>query len=158
MNKPPFLFLCLLISTAALLVSCGKENSGLFKDGCYSAVASNFDSRGWKDYLTIIVSGGEIIHAEYNAFNVKGFIKSWDMDLKRDMYAASRTYPNAFGRYYTRYLLKYQSTEGINVMSGASRSYPLFIALGEAVLENAREGYNVTVEVNLYGEYEGTPD
>jgi len=154
---PKTLFLFLLIFVIVPLISCGGNNS-MFKDGCYSAVASDYDSRGWKDYLTIIVSGGEIIHAEYNAFNMRGFVKTWDMDLKRDMYDLNRTYPSAYIRYYTRYLLQYQSTEGINVMSGASESYPLFIALGKAVLENAREGNNVTVEVHVDGENEESPD
>ena len=137
---------CLII--ALLLVSCDRNSSAL-KDGYYAAEAAVFDEYGWKEYLVICVSGGRIILVEYNAFNPSGFIKSWDMDYMRAMNAVDGTYPNVYSRHYGRLLLENQGTEGIDALSGASHSHPVFLALAEAVLKNAREGNNRTALVHI---------
>ena len=137
---------CLAITV--LLVSCGRNGSAL-KDGYYSAEAAAFDEYGWKEYIAIRVSGGRIILVDYNAFNPSGFIKSWDMDYMREMNATDGTYPNAYTRHYARLFLEYQGIEGIDALSGASHSYPVFSALARAVLKNAREGNSKTALVHL---------
>ena len=137
------------ILAGLLLLSCGRNSSAL-KDGYYNAESDEFDYEGWKEYLTICVSGGRIILAEYNAYNHSGFIKSWDMDYMRDMSAWGGTYPNLYYRHYARLLLRFQEeTSEIDVLSGASRSYPVFIKLAEAVIRNACEGNSKTTLVCL---------
>jgi len=132
---------CLIIIVFAVLplLSC-ERNSSELKDGYYTSELAEFDSYGWKDYVTICVSGGRIIMVEYNAYNLSGFLKSWDMDYMRLMSASVKTYPSEYARHYARLFLYYQKTEGIDVLSGATDSYPIFIKLAKAVLENAREG------------------
>jgi major membrane immunogen (membrane-anchored lipoprotein) len=110
------------------------------QDGYYTAEAAEFDSHGWKEYVTVYVSGGRITLVEYNACNDSGFIKSWDMDYMRQMNALCGTYPNAYTRYYGRALLNNQGTEGIDCITGATNSYHVFLALADAALENARRG------------------
>ena len=63
-----------LVLVSLALLSCGSRASDL-KDGYYTAEQAEFDEHGWKEYVTICVSGGEIILIEYNAFNASGFIK-----------------------------------------------------------------------------------
>jgi major membrane immunogen (membrane-anchored lipoprotein) len=150
MTKKTFFFL-LILFIVALLVSCG-ENSSVLVDGYYSAETAAFDSYGWKEYLTICVSNGRIIFVEYNSFNAAGLIKSWDMDYMRQMNAESGTYPNAFTRYYSRLFLENQGIDGIEALSGASYSYPVFIALAKAVLASAGEGNKKTVQVHTIEE------
>jgi major membrane immunogen (membrane-anchored lipoprotein) len=131
-----------LVLTGFLIVlfaSCSAGGS-VMQDGYYTAEAAEFDVHGWKEYITICVSGGQIIVVEYNAYNASGFIKSWDMDYMRLMNAIDGTYPNAYTRYYSRQLLIRQGTEGIDRITGATASYNTFINLAKAVLENARQG------------------
>ena len=134
----------------AVMISCGKEGSSL-KDGYYTAEAAAFDEHGWKEYVTICVSGGRIILIEYNAFNTSGFIKSWDMNYMRMMNAADGTYPNAYTRYYAGQMLGRQGTAGIDSISGATNSYRSFLKLAEAALENARQGNAETMLVRIEG-------
>jgi len=122
-----------------ILCSCSKNVSSM-KDGYYIAEMAEFNERGWKDYLTIRVSGGKIIHVEYDANNPSGFIKSWDMEYMRAMKEHVGIYPNAYTRIYSEGLLKNQSTAGIDCISGATYSFHVFIQLAEAVLENAKIG------------------
>jgi major membrane immunogen (membrane-anchored lipoprotein) len=131
-----------------LYISC-TGNSSLLKDGYYTAEAADFDSFGWKEYVTIRVSGGQITLVEYNAFNPSGFIKSWDMDYMRLMGALGETYPNAYTRYYGRQLFEKQGTSGVDRLSGATNSYNTFLQLADAALKNARRGDRETRLVNL---------
>jgi len=135
-----------LLFLPGLLVSCGRDNSVL-KDGYYTAEEAEYDSKGWKEYLTICVSGGQIILVEYNAYNPAGFLKSWDMDYMRDMNSTDGTYPIAYYRYYGRKLLESQSVEEIDALSGATESYNIFVILARAVLKNAGEGNRGTTLV-----------
>jgi len=123
-------------------------NDYALQDGYYTAEEAGYDSAGWKDYLTICISGGQIIVVEYNSYNPAGFLKSWDMDYMREMNTTDGTYPNTYSRYYCRQLLERQDVEGIDALSGATRSYLSFIELSKAVLQNAREGNRSTTLVD----------
>ena len=137
-----------VIICVLILFSCNAGNTAL-KDGYYSAEAADFDSHGWKEYLSICVSGGKIILVEYDAFNASGFIKSWDMDYMRQMNAENGTYPNAYFRHYTGQLLKTQGVTSIDTLSGATTSGYTFLRLAEAVIENARKGNSKTALVDM---------
>jgi major membrane immunogen (membrane-anchored lipoprotein) len=137
----------LWIVLIAICLSCAGRNDGL-RDGYYTAVAADFDKYGWKEYVTICVSGGRITMVEYNAFNYSGFIKSWDMEYMRVMNAEDGTYPNAYTRFYGRQFLEHQGTSGVDLISGATTSYRTFIALADAAVENARRGDTETVLVS----------
>jgi major membrane immunogen (membrane-anchored lipoprotein) len=126
-----------------LFFSCADGEFSL-KDGYYTAEAAEFDTFGWKEYVTICVSLGRIIAIEYNAFNPSGFIKSWDMNYMRVMNAGSGTYPTAYARAYTSQLLAGQGTDGVEYVTGATASYYSFLRLAEAALENARQGDSAT--------------
>ena len=139
-------FICLCV--VLLTVSCGGRSSFL-KDGYYTAEAVGYSPNGWKDYVTISVSGRQIIHIEYNAYNSSGFLRSWDMDYMRRMKAATGTYPSAYSRYYGGLFLENQGTDGIDALSGATYSHKIFLRLVEAVLKNAREGNRKTALVDF---------
>jgi major membrane immunogen (membrane-anchored lipoprotein) len=142
-NKIWLVFLALVS-----LASCEKNVYSL-NEGYYTAEAAEFDSSGWKDYLTISVSGGKIILAEFDAYNSSGFLKSWDMDYMRLMNAADKTYPNAYTRYYSSQFLDKQGVEGIDALPGAAEPFLSFKELAEAVLESARTGDRKTVFVRF---------
>lgn len=128
----------LCLSMAALLLPACGTSEGL-QDGYYTAQAAEFH-KGWKEYITILVKGGNIISVEYNAENASGFIKSWDNAYMQRMLHANGTYPNAYTRYYASQLLAGQGMGGINAISGASSSHKSFQMLAQAVVEQARLG------------------
>lgn len=53
-------------------------------DGFYTVEMSDYNN-GWKEFVTIRVSGNKIVTVEYNAKNSSGFIKSWDIPYMRNM-------------------------------------------------------------------------
>ncbi|MCL2881259.1 MAG: FMN-binding protein [Treponema sp.] len=136
-----------LISLVFPVISCSKSVPQM-KDGYYTAETKNFDKFGWKEFLAIRVSGGKIIHVEYDARNPSGFIKSWDMEYMRKMNAAVDMYPNAFTRIYGNELLGKQSTANIDCVTGATYSYHTFLSLANAALENAYLGKTDTRTVD----------
>lgn len=139
------ILMVLSLLLVVLLTSCGSQ-SGL-QDGYYTAQASEF-SHGWKEYITILVKGGNIVSVEYNAENASGFIKSWDNAYMQTMLHANGTYPNEYTRYYANQLLAGQGEGSIDAISGASSSHGSFQILAQAVLEQARKGDSSIVFVN----------
>ena len=135
---------CLLLM-ASMLTACGGGTE--LQDGYYTAQASEF-SHGWKEYITILVKGGEIISVEYNAENASGFIKSWDNAYMQNMYHVNGTYPNEYTRYYAGQLLEDQGDDSIDLLTGATSSGNSFKKLSAAVLEQARQGDSSIVSVN----------
>lgn len=130
--------LVLLLLVMSLTAS-SEETAGL-QDGYYTAQAADFNF-GWKEYITIMVKGGDIVSVEYNAENPSGFIKSWDNAYMQTMLHAQGTYPNEYTRYYA-------GEAPIDVISGASTSWGSFQKLSAAVLEQARQGDSGIAVVN----------
>ena len=129
--------LLVMLLPAALLAGCGG-GSGL-QDGYYTAQAQEF-SHGWKEFVTIMVKGGEIVSVEYNAENASGFIKSWDNAYMQTMLHSNGTYPNEYTRYYARQFQEDQNADSIDALTGATSAHSSFQLLSEAVLEQARQG------------------
>ena len=142
--KRIFTVLFCLLLMASMLTACGGGTE--LQDGYYTAQASEF-SHGWKEYITILVKGGEIISVEYNAENASGFIKSWDNAYMQTMLHSNGTYPNEYTRYYASQLLEGQGEGNIDAISGATSSHESFQKLAQAVLEQARKGDSSVVIV-----------
>lgn len=143
--KRIFVMLLSLLLLTPLLTACGDQEG--LQDGYYTAQASEF-SHGWKEYITILVKGGNIVSVEYNAENASGFIKSWDNTYMQNMLQITGTYPNVYTRYYANQLLEGQCEEDIDALSGASSSHGSFQILSQAVLEQARMGDSSIVIVD----------
>ena len=131
--------LALLLSLLLLVPALTACGGGGLQDGYYTAQAAEF-SHGWKEYITILVKGGDIISVEYNAENASGFIKSWDNAYMQTMLHAQGTYPNEYTRGYANQLLERQGEGGIDAITGATSSHTSFQILAQAVLEQARKG------------------
>ena len=127
------------------LTACGPGSA--LQDGYYTAQAAQF-SHGWKEFVTIMVKGGEVVSVEYNAENASGFIKSWDNAYMQNMLHSNGTYPNEYTRYYARQLLEGQGEQPIDALSGASSSHSTFQKLAAAVLELARQGNSQIIIVD----------
>ena len=144
MKRRLCIMLLFFLLTSAL-TACGNQ-TGL-QDGYYTAQALEF-THGWKEYVTIMVKGGNIVSVEYNAENASGFIKSWDNAYMQTMLHSNGTYPNEYTRDYASQLLEGQGNSSIDAISGASSSHTSFVKLAEAVLEQARKGDSSIVVVD----------
>lgn len=143
--KKLFLFGFLLV-TAVFGVGCSDDD--VMQDGYYTAETSDYDF-GWKEFVTITVKNNEIVSVEYNAKNPSGFIKSWDNAYMRNMGRVQGVYPNKYTREYASELLKTQSKDKIDDVSGATSSGAKFKALAEAVIEQAKKGDSSIVSVQI---------
>ena len=135
----------LILAGLMMLTACG-EQEGL-QDGYYTAQAADFNF-GWKEYITIMVKGGNIVSVEYNAENASGFIKSWDNAYMQTMFHSNGTYPNEYTRYYAGQLLDGQGEGTIDALTGATSSYESFQKLEAAVIEQAKQGNSSIVYVD----------
>ncbi len=145
------LLLAVVIVFAGVLYLAAGSAAGGLKDGYFSAEMSAYHD-GWKEFVTICVKGGAIVSVEYNAKNESGFIKSWDMAYMRDMNEYIDNYPNRYTREYAKQVMEKQSAEGIDTVSGATRSGVSFRQLIEAVVNMSRSGKNELVIVSAQGE------
>jgi major membrane immunogen (membrane-anchored lipoprotein) len=129
-----------------LLASCGNggagglQGGGVLRDGYYTAQALNFDSWGWKEFVSIYVKNNRIVTVEYNGENERGFVKSWDMPTMHSMNQATGTYPNKFSRSFVVSLLNRQDPDRIDAVAGATQSWIAFRTLAKAAMEQARKG------------------
>lgn len=138
------LVLSLLLLCVMTFAGCGS--SGSLKDGYYTAEMAEF-SHGWKEYLVIQVSHGNIVSAEFNAKNESGFIKAWDNAYMKNMITLQGTYPNKYTREYVQQLLEQQADIQVDAVTGASSSGGNFVKLVDAVLKQAAKGDQETVIV-----------
>ena len=122
----------------ALQDIAGKRTDSL-KDGYYTAQAAEYNN-GWKEFVTLCISNGEVVSVEYNAKNASGYIKSWDMAYMRRMNSIVGTYPNQYTRKYAADFLQTGDVNQIDAIAGASTSYKSFIKLLSSALENAKAG------------------
>ena len=128
--------------------STADDRVNSLHDGYYTAEENEY-ANGWKEYITIYVSNGRIVAADYDGRNVSGFTKSWDMDYMRMMAKTDGIYPNKFIRAYVSQLVERQSTEGIDAVSGATHSYHSFRQLADAAILQARNGEYKAAFVNI---------
>lgn len=139
------ILLSILLFSLTMLTGCGDKAA--LQDGYYTAQAAEF-SHGWKEYITIMVKGGEIVSVEYNAENASGFVKSWDNTYMQAMLHGAGTYPNEYTRFYAGQLLDGQGEGEVDALTGATSSYGSFQKLAAAVIEQAKQGDSSIVIVD----------
>ena len=139
MNRAKLAFISLLILLLVFSVSGCKKKESRLVDGFYSVEMSEY-SNGWKEFVTIRVSDGKIATVEYNAKNQSGFIKAWDIAYMRNMYSQKGTYPNRYTRTYAANFLAAQSDQGIDGVSGATKSGDNFRKMASLLMEKAGKG------------------
>lgn len=137
-QRKRFLTAFLVLMLVFSLSGCKKQESRLV-DGFYTVEMSDYNN-GWKEFVTIRVSGNRIVTVEYNAKNSSGFIKSWDIPYMRNMLDKKGTYPNRYTRTYAANFLAAQSDVGIDAVSGASVSGGNFQKMASLLMEKAGKG------------------
>ncbi len=133
--------------TAALLTGCAPS----YIDGSYRVELSNYDSLGFKEYITAIVEDGAVISINIGAVDRNGVTKTDNEDYRVAMELATGTYPEAV--YETldgRYLLLAQdkgSEETVDAVAGATLTSNNYAVLFEELKNSVVTGETfVTVE------------
>jgi major membrane immunogen (membrane-anchored lipoprotein) len=140
----------LALACLCFLFSFGcKSNTNALKDGYFTAMSSEFNKDGWKDYLTIYVNNGLITTAEYNAFNETGLLRSWDTDYLKSLYKPGFQSPNHYPRQYCSYLVALQNPARVQTIDGGRKTHEIFVTLAQAALNHSRQGLNTIAEVKL---------
>lgn len=136
-----YLILAGILAVSVLLPGCARNRlNGTFLDGYYSAETTGFDGFGWKEFITIYVSGGRIVSVEYNGKNASGLIKSWDPLYMRRMNEQDGTYPTEYMRVFSSSLLRCQDPDSVDTVSGATVSHETFKLLAKAAVEQSKNG------------------
>jgi Major membrane immunogen, membrane-anchored lipoprotein len=150
------LVLALLLFSLAF-AACKRETDGM-RDGYYTAEASGYDADGWKDFLTIYVSGGSIITVEYNARNKSGFVRSWDVDYQRAVKARTGEASGSYARAFAMDLRNRMDPSRVDSLPGGEKYHTAFTRLAEAVMARSRNGDKMVAIVDLPGHgTESTP-
>ncbi|MDR3289225.1 MAG: FMN-binding protein [Peptococcaceae bacterium] len=131
--------IAVIVIAAALLSGC-QGRDGTMRDGYYTAEATDYDSEGWKDFLTIYVSDNKIVTAEFNAYTRFGFLRSWDPDYQRQERTKTGLHPSEYLRTYTGELLNLQNPASVLVVAGAERQHQIFQLLAAAAMVQAQAG------------------
>lgn len=140
----------LLLVMPIIFLLCGCSQDSLeMHEGYYTAEAASFDEDGWKEFMTIYVSNGKIVTVEYNAKDISGFIKSWDVEHMRMMKAEKGTYPNKYARLYAAELLNKQDPLYVTPLPGAEDFHSSFQLLAKAVIAQAKVGDKKVTFVDL---------
>ena len=126
--------------SAAGPAGCSPEAPDRLLDGYYTAEAADFDPQGWKEFLTIYVSAGRIVSAEYDARNASGFLRTWDIAEMRTSNNARASHQIQAARAYRATLLTRQDPTKIGPLPGLAQAHPAFQRLAEAAVAQARSG------------------
>ncbi len=110
----------LVAVTAALLIGCAPS----YIDGSYRVELKNYDSLGFKEYITVIVENGEVVSINIGAVDRNGVTKTDNEDYRIAMELATGTYPEeVYETLDGRYLLLAQdkgSEESVDAVAGAT--------------------------------------
>ena len=93
----------LSVVTALSMAGCSSADltSGKIKlqDGTYRAEFSDYDEFGWKDFVEVTVSEGQLYEVVYDAENEDGTkLKSRDEGYKTEMESFNGTYPAKYDK------------------------------------------------------------
>lgn len=141
--KKTFAIIAAAVMCAAILSGC----SAGMKDGTYKAEYKSYDDHGWKDYVSITVSGGKITAVDYDSLNEAGEKKSADTAYREQMEPVSKTYPEKFSKELEDQLVDKQDVKKVDAVAGATTSSNAFKILATEALSAAKSGKTDTVTV-----------
>lgn len=123
-------------------------NSKTLVDGVYRAEYSECDEYGWKDYVEITVSEGEISEVVFDGENAdKTKLKSEDLSYENQMKQYRGTYPAKYNKDLINQFIETGKIDGVDVVAGATESTDRFKTLVIAAMGNAIDGDTETVVI-----------
>lgn len=141
-------FLGVAVAVLLLFSLFGCAQSHSYQDGIYSAEFRDFDSRGYKDYLKVTVSGGKVTDIVFDGVDAEGNLKSQDADYKSTMEELQGTYPEKYATDLENQYLDMSDIEKVDAVAGATYSSESFIALFHALEKSMESGDSKLVVID----------
>lgn len=132
--------------SATILAGCAGSDA--YQDGTYTASFKDFDSRNYKDTLTLTVEDGIVTEAVYDAVDPDGNLKSQDEEYREEMGPVQDTYPEKVFADLTNQYLEMQDSAKVDIVAGATYSSDAFLALVKALEPAMEEGNTEPVLVD----------
>lgn len=129
-----------------------------YVDGVYKATYDYIDSHGWKPQLSVTVKGGKITVAKFDYVNPQGKLKTQDIGYNAAMKKVKHTYPALYSPQLGQELVKGQSVDKVDVVTGATSSSTNFKALATEALNHAKKGDKSTAVLFMNDTYTATGD
>ena len=120
------------------LASDPISKKGTYTDGLYKAIEKDFDDRGWRSAVAVIVEDGKIVSALFDEYNKDALYKNVDEDYAENMQGQSGTTPAKAAEALTKSLLEKQDPNGVDAVSGATGTFESFKSLANEALANAK--------------------
>ncbi len=148
-----YVFLCIVIAlTVTVLSGCTPS----YIDGSYRVELSDFDSLGFKEYLTAEVVNGELTSINIGAIDRDGVTKTDNEDYRIAMQLATGTYPEeVYETLDSRYLLiaENQDPEAtVDAIAGATLTSNNYAILFEELQNSIVTGETLVIIDNLIEE------
>ncbi len=141
-----FIFTIICVFT---LTACSDGSLKNLKDGHYRAEYKSFDSYGWKDYIEITVTNGEVSELVFDAVNMdNGSLKSEDESYKKQMEPIVGTYPAKYNKDLINQFLESGKISSIDIVAGATQSTGSFKTLLTSIAPNLKNGDTALVLVD----------
>lgn len=128
MKKQSRIIMSILFFILILSVSGCFNKDMDYEDGTYYE-ETDYDDRGWKSTLEVVVKNGNIDSVNYEEVNEKGEIKSEDEEYGETMKQTTGISPKEAYEKLEKSLLKTQNLEKVDTVSGATYSSENFIKL-----------------------------
>ena len=132
-----------------LIVAAGAFAQGMWQDGTYTAEADSFSGNGWKNMVRIVVDGGYIVDAHFDAIPEEGGKLKYLQSVQGEYGMVANS--NATEEWYVQvdyaaaYLLQEQdpnaivrNSSAVDAISGVSVTIMPHFELAAEALEGAR--------------------
>lgn len=125
-----------------------SEAAAELKDGTYTLVEKNFDTRGWKTEFSITVVDGKITESTFDNVNEAGAKKSEDAAYQENMVAKVGVGPADYFPNLNSQLVEKQDPEAVEVVTGATHSSDTFKEYAKQLVAAAEAGDTTAIEVD----------
>ena len=147
--KKLFKMLCVAVLCVFALTACAETALTNLKDGTYRAEYKNFDTYGWKDFIEVTVTDGEISQLVYDAVNIDdGSLKSEDEAYKQQMEPIVGTYPSKYTKDLINQFMESNTISAVDVVAGATQATGSFKTLLTNIAPNLQNGDTAVVLVD----------
>ena len=140
---------CLLAAFLLLTLfsACGSSKKA-YRDGDYSAAFSDYDSRGYKDFVQVTVKDGKVSAIVFDAADKDGNLRSKDQKYRDEMEKVQETYPEKYAADLVNQYLEAQEIKGVDALAGATLATNHFTALMTALEKNMEKGDTAPVVID----------
>lgn len=148
-----------IFASTLVLAACGSDDaadagktavveSGKLQDGSYMLEEKNLDDNGWSVVFGMTVEDNKITESNYDYVNSAGEFKTADAEYQKAMEEKVGTGPAEYIPAYNQSFVEVQDPSSVEVISGATHSYDLFVGYAQQLVDAATEGNTEKIEID----------